>query len=193
MSTPKNRHLRDPRELAALAHPVRVGILELLAIHGPLTATALGDFLDENPANCSWHLRKLAEHGFVEEAGGGHGRQRPWRTVHLGFNWGDEDTDPSTRPTADALSRMMLERWLDRFYASLTRAAAEEPEWNSARSMTQTATWLTAEELAAMNHEVSELLRKYRDRLADPDQRPEGSRLCEFVAWGAPIELETTP
>lgn len=189
MPTPPNRQLKDPRELSALAHPLRVAILEQLTIHGPMTATALGDLLDENPANCSWHLRKLAEHGFVEEAGGGKGRQRPWRTVHVGFNWGSEDIDPGARPAADALSRMMLERWLDRFYASMARAGTEEPAWNAARTMTQTASWLTAEELAEVGEEISAVLRRYRDRLTDPDRRPEGSRLCEFVAWGAPIDL----
>src|SRR4051794_34065627 len=76
---PSYRRLSDPRELQALAHPVRLGIMELLTVAGPLTATELADRLDETPANCSWHLRKLAEHAFVEEAGGGIGRQRPWR------------------------------------------------------------------------------------------------------------------
>src|SRR4051794_10493834 len=76
---PSYRRLSDPRELQALAHPVRLGIMELLTVSGPLTATELADRLDETPANCSWHLRKLAEHEFVEEAGGGIGRQRPWR------------------------------------------------------------------------------------------------------------------
>src|SRR4051794_41982796 len=65
------RRLSDPRELQALAHPVRIGIMELLTVGGPLTATELADRLDETPANCSWHLRKLAEHAFVDEAGAG--------------------------------------------------------------------------------------------------------------------------
>ena len=73
------RRLRDPRALTAVAHPVRMGIIELLTIEGAMTATELADRLDESPANCSWHLRKLAEHDFIEEAPGGTGRQRPWQ------------------------------------------------------------------------------------------------------------------
>ena len=38
-----------------------------------MTASQLADRLDESPANCSWHLRKLAEHDFIEEAEGGTG------------------------------------------------------------------------------------------------------------------------
>ena len=66
---PEPRRLRDPRALTAVAHPVRMGILELLSVEGAMTATELADRLDESPANCSWHLRKLAEHDFIEEAG----------------------------------------------------------------------------------------------------------------------------
>ena len=95
-----HRRLSDPRELTALAHPVRMAIIELLTISGPLTATELADRLDESPANCSWHLRKLAQHGFVEEAEGGKGRQRPWQVPGLGFQWDDEHGDGVGRGAA---------------------------------------------------------------------------------------------
>lgn len=189
MSARANRRLTDPRELVALAHPVRVRILEQLTIHGPLTATALGDLLDESPANCSWHLRKLAEHGFVEEAEGPGGRRRPWRVTSVGFDLEAEDLEPRDRPGARALNRMMLERWLDRFHASLAQAEHEEPGWRAARGLTQTATWVTSDELDEVMTEVGEVLRRYRERLTDPSTRPPGSRLCEFVAWGAPIDV----
>ena len=42
LTAPTYRRLSDPRELAALAHPVRIAIMELLTVSGPLTAT---DFL----------------------------------------------------------------------------------------------------------------------------------------------------
>ena len=88
---PTQRRLTDPRELRAVSHPVRLAILEHLTVEGPMTATALGTRIGESPANCSWHLRKLAEHGFVEEAPGGTGRQRPWRAASLGMRWNDVD------------------------------------------------------------------------------------------------------
>jgi len=69
-------------------------------VSGPLTATELADRLDETPANCSWHLRKLAEHAFVEEAGGGIGRQRPWRVRSIGLAW--------DRPRQDVLRGVAL-------------------------------------------------------------------------------------
>ena len=123
MPTP-HRHLSDPRELNALAHPVRMAIVELLSISGPLTATELADRLDETPANCSWHLRKLAQHGFVEEAGGGTGRQRPWQVPGLGFGWDDEHASESIqeRRAAQALSEVVMSRAMDRLREFQQRA-----------------------------------------------------------------------
>ena len=185
------RKLRDPRELSAVAHPVRLGILEELSLHGPLTATELGERLGETPANCSWHLRKLAEHDFVEEAESEGGRRRPWQVTGIGLSWGDEEGEPSPeeRRAGDALGRMLLERWLDRYHASTARAGGESRPWQAARGFSQTEAYLTAEELRGLNLEVTALLQKYRDRL-DPANRPDGARLCELVSWGAPIDQE---
>ena len=50
-------------------------------------------------------------------------------------------------------------------------------------------TLLTADELRALNLEITELMQRYRARL-DPANRPDGARLCELVSWGAPIDQE---
>src|SRR5215831_7968530 len=63
--------VRDPRMMRALAHPLRVALIEAIgqADTGTLTATEASDLLGESPANCAFHLRTLAKYGFVEEAG----------------------------------------------------------------------------------------------------------------------------
>jgi predicted ArsR family transcriptional regulator len=58
-------------------------LLEALWHAGTLTATQAGEMLGETPANCAFHLRTLARYGLAEEAGGGKGRERPWRRVAL--------------------------------------------------------------------------------------------------------------
>src|SRR6202042_2178730 len=72
--------LTDAVAMRALAHPVRVSLIELLAVVDTLTATQASELLGESPANCAFHLRTLAKYGFVEEAGGGRGRERPWKS-----------------------------------------------------------------------------------------------------------------
>ncbi|WP_427893929.1 winged helix-turn-helix domain-containing protein [Kribbella sp. GL6] len=183
-----HRRLSDPRELNALAHPVRMAIIELLSISGPLTATELADRLDETPANCSWHLRKLAQHGFVEEAEGGKGRQRPWQVPGLGFAWDEEHESASgeQRRAAEGLSDVMMGRAIDRLRESQQRAPDDTEEWRAARNNTEMVAWLTADELKEMNDALNAILDRYVERLTDPAQRPAGSRLCEFVTWGVP-------
>lgn len=181
-----SRQLRDPRALTAVAHPVRLGILELLTLEGAMTATQLADRLDETPANCSWHLRKLAEHDLIEEAEGGTGRQRPWQMRKIGLSWGAGDAGPEERRAGDVLSRVMLQRWADRFLDSTERA---EGEWREAASVSQTMGYLTADELEEVNRRVSEIMRGFEDRIEDVDRRPEGSRLVELVAFASPIEV----
>jgi DNA-binding transcriptional ArsR family regulator len=184
------RRLSDPRELQALAHPVRLGIMELLTVSGPLTATELADRLDETPANCSWHLRKLAEHAFVEEAGGGIGRQRPWRVSSIGLAWDDVDATPGELRAGRALEEMLLQRQVTRFQQARAQLHDDgEREWADAAASSQSASWLTAEELDSLNLEIRAVVERYTDRLTDPAKRPAGSRLCELVAWGVPLLL----
>jgi hypothetical protein len=171
--------------------------MELLTVSGPLTATELADRLDETPANCSWHLRKLAEHSFVEEAGGGVGRQRPWRVRSIGLAWDDVDATPGELRAGRALEEMLLQRQVSRFQQARTQLVDDgERAWAEATASTQSAGWLTADELDALNLEVREVVGRYAERISDPSQRPAGSRLCEFVSWGAPLLLpgvEETP
>jgi DNA-binding transcriptional ArsR family regulator len=70
----------DARRLRALAHPLRMRILNILAAEGAATSTTLAQRLGESTGTLSWHLRHLAEHGLIEEdAERGNRRERWWR------------------------------------------------------------------------------------------------------------------
>lgn len=187
MST-EPRRLTDPNDLKAVAHPLRMAILESLTVHGPMTATQLGERLGESPSNCSWHLRKLAEHGFVSEAEGGTGRQRPWQSAHTGMQWDDPEPgdDAEVSVAGQALTRILVDREVARLLAATERRPHDEERWRDASSITQSAMWLTADELAEVNRAITDLLMVKRERLEQPELRPEGSRLCAFMAWGVP-------
>jgi DNA-binding transcriptional ArsR family regulator len=69
----------DPASLKALAHPLRVQILEMLSRYGAQTACSLGELLGESSGSTSYHLRQLAKHDFVREVEGkGTARERWW-------------------------------------------------------------------------------------------------------------------
>ena len=59
--TPSSPELvADARAMRALAHPLRVALLEAMRRDGPITATRAAELLDESPGNMSWLLQTLA-------------------------------------------------------------------------------------------------------------------------------------
>jgi hypothetical protein len=91
---------------------------------------------------------------------------------------------------------MTMGRALDRLEEARRRQPEMPPEWQRASRGGEYATWLTAEELEALNAELDGVLVRHLDRLTDSTLRPAGSRLCEFVFWGVPMYLpgvEPTP
>lgn len=181
-----SRQLRGAAVLRALSHPLRVSILEQLTVHGPMTATQLGDAIDESPANCSWHLRKLAQHGLVVEAAAGTGRARPWQVVAQGLEWESSSDTPDAALAGEALTQMLIDRAVDRLGAARARAGTEPEEWRDATSLNQSIMWMTAQELEQVNRSVRDLFLAHVDRFEHPEERPEGARLCSLMAWGSP-------
>jgi DNA-binding transcriptional ArsR family regulator len=180
------RRVTDAAALKALAHPVRLALLELLVVDGAHTASQAGAALGETPANCSWHLRKLAQHGFVREVTGVPGRSRPWRAVTEGLTWGDSDGDAETTAAGEALTDMLLERELQRLRAARAAAATEPQAWRDATTFNQTQAWVTAEEATELSAAMVELFLTHAERIAEPGTRPDGARLVSLVGWLVP-------
>ncbi len=179
--------LTDPRAIRALAHPVRMALLEILAHAGTLTATQASDALGESPANCAFHLRTLAKYGFVEEAGRGHGRERPWRRTHEGIRLSESADDPRTASAAQALSGLMTDIVLDRARDSLARENSWPAEWRRALSQSENLIYLTAEEASQMHAELSEILARHIDRIDHPERRPAGAMPVEVLLISHPL------
>ncbi|WP_155374407.1 winged helix-turn-helix domain-containing protein [Catellatospora vulcania] len=180
------RDITDPRMLRAMAHPVRLRLLNELALHGPATATALAERVGESAANCSWHLRQLAKFGFIEEAEGGVGRNRPWRWVPMGNRWGGPDEPPELMQAGRELNATLLAQELALHNQWDEQRQTDDTGWRHAAFSVQNVNWLTAEELTAMEDELLAVLTRYNQRVTDPAARPEGSRPVRMVAWANP-------
>lgn len=181
-----SRAITDAAALKALAHPLRMDLLESLLVDGPGNATELAHRLGDSPSNCSWHLRKLAEHGFVSEVEGATGRSRPWRATSEGVSWGKADAAPEVTQAGHGLTDMLLSRELQRLRAAQAVEHLEPPEWREASTVVQSALWLTAEEAEEISQELKALLMRHFDRMSHPERRPEGARLVSTVAWLSP-------
>ena len=184
--TLNRRRITDPDDLKALAHPTRMALLGALVTEGPLTASQAAELVGESPSNCSWHLRKLAEHGYVTEASGGSGRNRPWQAVSAGLEWDEDDADPAARLAGNALTDALLDRELARLRAARGRRDEETQAWREATELAQSQLWLTAEETSKLSATLRELFRTHAERHHDPALRPEGARLVSLVGWVVP-------
>jgi len=183
------RLLTDARELRAVTHPVRLSLLEVLGLHGALTATEAGELIGESPTTCSFHLRQLAKYGFVEEAGGGAGRRRPWQVAARGMRFSPKAEDPEMAIAASALESLLLKRWMDRF-SDWERTRHLYPiEWQEASDVSETVAYLTPDELKGLTTEIQAIFRRYESRITDAATRPEGSRPIEMVTFAFPFDL----
>jgi DNA-binding transcriptional ArsR family regulator len=184
------RRVTDAREMSALAHPLRLELLELLLVHGAMTASEAGRALGQNPSNVSWHLRKLAEYGFVRRDDPRRGRERPWKAVTQLLSWGD-DADIGTQ--AAALLDVAVEREVQVLRAAVAAHPRTSEQWRDATTVTQARLWLTAEEAKELGARIDALVRATAERLADPALRPPGSRVLAAMSWIVPVGEETDP
>jgi helix-turn-helix protein len=185
--------LTDPKAIRALAHPVRWALLESLGQAGTLTATQASEMLGESPANCAFHLRTLAKYGFVEEAGGGRGRERPWRQTYNGMSWRTRSDDTEASQAAEALDRVWLDSSLTRARTGLTAMARWPEGLEESLGATTTRMYVTPAEADALYKEISEVFdrvagsgHRFADR-KDPKLRPADAIPVEFVLMGYPI------
>ena len=76
--------LREPEQLKALGHPLRVRVLEMLGQDGEwqLTNRELAQRLGVDPGHLHFHVRMLLKAGLIELADSeGRGREKPYRAV----------------------------------------------------------------------------------------------------------------
>jgi predicted ArsR family transcriptional regulator len=178
--------LTDPRALRAVAHPIRLQLVGLLRREGPLTATKAGELLGESPASASFHLRQLAKYGLVEEAGGGRGRERPWRATALFTSWPGASRDPELSAASELLSRVVAERYFEQLMRWIDQRADEPPDWQDAEVFGDRMLYLTSDELVELGRDLDALLERYEGRTAAPELRPKDGRLVTFIRAAFP-------
>jgi predicted ArsR family transcriptional regulator len=167
-----------PQQLRALTHPVRLRILGILRTEGPTTATALAQRLGLNTGATSYHLRQLAQHGFiVDDEERGTGRERWWRAAHASTRTDLEQfPEPADREALDAYLQSVVV-----VYTQLMQAAVEErstlsDEWRNASTLSDWRCRLNPEQARRLIDVVSETIEEFEqaEELSadDPDGVP---------------------
>lgn len=179
----RRRLLDDPLAIRAMAHPVRLDLQALLGREGPLTAADAARRLGISQALASHHLRQLAKYDFVEAAPGKDNRERPWRMVSISQSWSDANLTPEAAAAADVLEQLLAERALGQLADWQQRRPDEDEVWRRNAGIGHAGVYLTGDELAALEQEVSDAIQRYLDErpMDDKSTRPPGSRLVDIT------------
>jgi DNA-binding transcriptional ArsR family regulator len=191
MGRQRTVQLTGPRALRALAHPIRLKLIALLRRGGPLTATQAGERIGESAASCSFHLRQLAKYGLVEEAGGGRGRERPWRATAISTEWTAGGGDGESDAAETALARVVLERYCEAALEWLDRRGSEDPGWVEAADLSDAVVYMTPAELLELGGKIRGLIEPYLSRLEDPAPPAEGARAVNVIGIAFPLPDES--
>ncbi|WP_299539365.1 winged helix-turn-helix domain-containing protein [uncultured Streptomyces sp.] len=157
---PSQVHL-TARNLRGIAHPLRVRILTVLRTEGPATATMLGRRLDKNTGATSYHLRQLAEYGFVTEAPSRGGRrERWWQASHANTVVPDDEVLGESGGLGVAYLQALGRVWSDALTAAIEATPSLTPEWRDAQDFGDYALTLTPADAKELTAEIHALLRR---------------------------------
>ncbi|NOL42626.1 helix-turn-helix transcriptional regulator [Kribbella sandramycini] len=179
--------LTDPRAIRALAHPARQVIIDELYSGRVLTATECAELAGLTPSATSYHLRALERWGIVERAeASGDGRERPWRALGSGLQIASQSTTAG-RLASQAMMRSNVDQVLERF-----EELPADDDWYSLSVMNRSRLWLTREETAELDRELSAVIDRFRqDRTAAA--HPEATRSVYTLIAVVPAAESPTP
>ncbi|MFF2944483.1 helix-turn-helix domain-containing protein [Streptomyces niveus] len=188
-SDPDHDVTLDAAALRVLAHPVRLVMLNTLREHGPSTARRLAKELELDSGAASYHLRRLAAGGLIEEdEERGTRRDRWWRARHQRSYHDPATVAPDERQGSRAYANAVVLAYGDQ----LRRLAADVPlfpdDWFEASIFSDYSVSLTPGELEEMKRELVGVIAKYRTRGASS----EGAEPAEGAARVS-VQLQMFP
>jgi DNA-binding transcriptional ArsR family regulator len=169
----------DMTSLKALAHPLRVQILDTLSQYGPATSSGLAARLGESSGATSYHLRQLAKHDFVREvAGRGSARERWWERSPGGITLNVREVAGTV--AGRAVSDMVMRQWqqnkeslvMDFLMHGLDVLPGE---WTDASTTLTANLRLTVDQLRELTEDLSARINEFGDRYRgknEPGSRP---------------------
>ena len=148
--------------LRGIAHPLRVRLLNLLREDGPSTATRLAERTGQSSGATSYHLRQLAQYGFVEEDPTREaGRERWWRATTLTTSL-QAETYREAPVESEAYLRAVAAEYADRVDRWLNQVDLLGDAWDEGATLSNWRLKLTPDEAARMLVEMREVIDRYR-------------------------------
>lgn len=179
----------DIAGLRALSHPIRLRMLGLLRSEGPATATSLARRLDLNTGATSYHLRQLAQHGFIEEdTERGTGRDRWWRAAHDSTRT-DFREEGSTDEDVEAYLATVALMYGDRLRAAVAEMRFLPDQWRTVGTLSDWELTLTPARADALVKALARVV----EETEDTDEDGAAQFVVNLNAFPRPGTLGTDP
>ncbi|TCN37946.1 helix-turn-helix protein [Kribbella orskensis] len=183
---PANRRSADASVVAAIHHPLRRRLIDLLGLGGPSTASRLAEATGELVGNVSHHLKVLAAAGVIEEAPelAKNRRERWWRSAKASYS--RSFADAAGDPAGELVAATAEEANLAHHAAKVRRWFEDRQEydeaWIRAAFSTESLVTLIPSRLEELASRIDELIHEY---VESPDQGPAAESVFVF-AHGVP-------
>ena len=154
----------DPRVLRAIAHPVRMRILDEFDTHGAQRAADVAAALDIPANQASFHLRQLAKYGLVVEAPeeARDGRDRVWRRADVDLKLDSKRLGET--PGGQAALDVFMARWIGQAHELIDRVASPHKREGTTATTTHETLRLTRDEARELADELSQVVRRWNER-----------------------------
>ena len=164
--------------IAAMTHPVRRRLIDLLSANGPATVGMLADRTGERVGSISHHLKVLANTGVIQEAPdlARDRRESWWRIASRSWSWSVTDfaDDPAGELIARTAEEQQLAANFDKARAWYASREDYDPAWTEAASVSTSWIRATPAELTElgrrMNQVVVDFVAEHRSAEEDDDR-----------------------
>lgn len=161
--------ITDLDALKVFTHRLRIALYRQLYAARAATASQLAEQVDEAVSLVSYHLRKMAAHGFIVEAPelSTDGRERWWKPAsEKGWSFRSSDFvgDPEGAAVVGQVTRQLLATRAERYGAYLDQQSAWPKEWTDASFSSEYLPRLSPAELAELGEEIHALVRRWEER-----------------------------
>lgn len=158
------REVHDSKVLAAMSHPLRRRLLDVLRVDGPSTASMLAEKTGQAVGNVSHHLKMLAASELVEEAPelARDRRERWWRKAGYTVSWSPSDFPDD--PVAAAAESLTLERQVSMARQWFAERESYPEEWHRAAFTSDSWARMSVAEMAELEEKILDLVNRYSGR-----------------------------
>ena len=124
----------------------------------------------------------------VEEAGGGQGREKPWRATAMRTAWPSLPETPEATQATQLLTTVLADRYFEMMRRWIATSPDEPDEWRRAAAIGDSFAYVTPEELTRLMEDMRALVEPYSERVAKPETRPPGARVVSVLHVAVPLD-----